>query len=318
MDTKLSPQAPLIVRLLAWANERFPLANAILFFVLYAAALFLGRLTTTAGEVNVRASDFLGFLAIWAFFLMLRVFDEHKDYDLDLLNHPDRVLQSGLVTLGHLKVLGGLAILLQLLVSLYLANGTGLILVFWLICFGWSLLMAVEFFCGEWLEKRLVLYAFSHMIVMPMALVWMAQIGAGDAALPAPILWLAGLSFLSGAAFEVTRKMKAPEDERETIDSYTKVFGTQRAPLVVMFLLISGSVFLGILIQTITPNSPFAPWMAALVASLLPALVALNQFKTSASAQSAKRCEGFVALTMLTGYAMLISAAIVERGVAWV
>ena len=177
--------------------------------------------------------------------------------------------------------------------------------------------MAVEFFCGKWLEKRLVLYAFSHMVVMPMALIWMAQIGAGDARLPLMIAWLAGLSFLSGAAFEVTRKMKAPEDERATIDSYTKAFGTQRTPVVVVGLLVSGSVFLGILILAIAPSLTFAPWLVALIVSLLPALIALYQFRIEASARSAKRCEGFVALAMLAGYGLLIAAAIAERGVSW-
>ena len=117
------------------------------------AGLCVGRGLTTSTAVPMSASDGLGFIAVVSFFLMLRVFDEHKDYELDCLNHPNRVLQSGLISLGHLKVLGGIAILIQLGVSMWLDGGIGPVSTVWFVVVGWSLLMAVEFFCGEWLEK---------------------------------------------------------------------------------------------------------------------------------------------------------------------
>ena len=40
--------------------------------------------------------------AVISFFFRLRVFDELKDYELDLQNHPQRVLQSGRITLRKL------------------------------------------------------------------------------------------------------------------------------------------------------------------------------------------------------------------------
>jgi 4-hydroxybenzoate polyprenyltransferase len=249
---------------------------------------------------------------------MLRVFDEHKDYELDCHNHPERVLQSGVITLGHLKVLGVLAIVVQGGVSFYLADGWGKIPMFWLIAFVWSLLMAAEFFCGEWLEKRLVLYAFSHMVVMPMALIWMVQMGAGETQLSIDVALLAGLSFLSGAAFEVTRKMKAPEDERDTIDSYTKVFGTGRAPFVVLGLLDAGVVLLAVLLHAVFPEGVALWWYALLFATLLPASFALIAFRKAPSAKAANKCEGMVALAMLAGYVILLAAIWVERGVRWV
>ena len=227
------------------------------------------------------------------------------------------MLQSGQITLGHLKVLGVIAVLTQGGVSFYLSGGWDLILMFWLVAFVWSLLMAAEFFCGEWLEKRLVLYAFSHMVVMPMALVWMAQMGAGAMELGSSVGLLAGLSFLSGAAFEVTRKIKAPEDERDTIDSYTKVFGTTRAPIVVLFLLTAGVVFLGLLLGKVFPQGVELWWYGILVATLLPAAMALLRFRKQPSAAAAKKCEGMVALAMLAGYVILLAGIWVERGVTW-
>ena len=156
------------------------------------------------------------------------------------------------------------------------------------------------------------------MVVMPMALVWMAQMGAGEADLSIDITLLAGLSFLSGAAFEVTRKMKAPEDERDTIDSYTKVFGTGRAPFVVLGLLDAGVVLLAVLLHAVFPEGVALWWYALLFATLLPASFALIAFRKAPSAKAAKQCEGMVALAMLAGYVILLAAIWVERGVRWV
>ncbi len=90
------------VRMYAWVQERFPLAQGVLILTMYLASALAGRaMTTPAGEaLALRPFDVLGFLGLWGFFLMLRVFDEHKDYDKDLHNHPDRVLQRGVITLG--------------------------------------------------------------------------------------------------------------------------------------------------------------------------------------------------------------------------
>ena len=39
----LTAESPLSSRLIAWMHERFPLENAVLFVVLYAAAVAFGR-----------------------------------------------------------------------------------------------------------------------------------------------------------------------------------------------------------------------------------------------------------------------------------
>jgi len=313
----LTTDSSLSKRLMAWMHERFPLENAVLFVVLYVAAVAYGRALVTEGPVALGAMDAVCFLAAWSFFLMLRVFDEHKDYELDCQNHPDRVLQSGLITLRHLKVLGVLAIALQIGLSVWRDGGLGPITLVWAVVMTWSALMAVEFFCGEWLEKRLVLYALSHMLVMPMALVWMAQMGAGSADLPVEVGALAGLSFLSGAAFEVTRKLRAPDDERDTVDSYTKVLGTTAAPVVVMVLLAAGTAVLALLLGVLSPGGVHPAWYGVLAAAMLPALWALQGFRSAPSAKAAKTCEGMVALCMLAGYVVLLVAIGLTRGFGW-
>ncbi len=301
----------------AWMKERFPPDQWVMFFVLYGTAALIGRALVTEGSVVLGLPDLWGFLASWCFFLMLRVFDEHKDFDLDLVNHPERVLQSGRISLGHLKVLGGLAIGAQAAVSFGLDGGWGPISGSWIITFVWSSLMAVEFFIGSWLEKRLVLYAFSHMLVMPMALVWLAQMGAQTTELPLAIGMLAALSFLSGASFEVTRKAKGIEEERETIQSYSQILGRRGAAAAVLGFLLGATALLWTLLAGLLEGGMSGLWIGLVcVLPLVPA-ASLFLYLTQPTAAARKRNEMAVGAAMLGQYGLLVAAVVIERGIVW-
>lgn len=298
-------------------NERFPPAHGVLFFVMYATALLFGRFLAREGELTVSIVDVVAFVGPWSFFLMLRVFDEHKDYELDLQNHPERVLQSGRVTLGHLKVLGVFAIAAQAGVSLLLDGGVGPITMAWIVVIVWSSLMAKEFFVGEWLEKRLVLYALSHMVVMPMALVWMATMGAGDMPLTADVGLLAALSFLSGAAFEVTRKTKGPDEERDTIQSYSQVWGARGAAGIISALLV-GQAWFEVLLLRLVLGAPHWGWYVGLAATFVLPVYAVATYIKEPSTKGRELNEGGVSMAMLAAYVLLLAALVVIRGVAWI
>ncbi len=315
----LNAQSPLPRRLAAWAAERFPVANALLFLLLYTAALLLGQRLTSgpADALHLDVRDVAGFFAIWSFFLLLRVFDEHKDFEQDSANHPDRVLQRGLVTLGHLRVLGALSVALMAGVSLWYDGGVGPVTMTWFAVMIWSALMAKEFFVGAWLEQRLVLYATSHMLVMPLAAWWMAQMGAGGQPLPATVSYFAALAFASGAAFEVTRKLYAPEDEREEIDSYSKILGVRWAAITVIAFLAAGLAVEGGLLRELHGGELRWGWFAALAVGFAVPFASLNAFAASPSSSGQKRNEGMVAVSMLVGYGVLIAALIAEGGITW-
>ena len=221
----LTLNAPLSRRLRSWAAERFPVANTVMVLVVYVSVLLAGRALAGPGRLWLSAADGAGFVGVWGYFLMLRVFDEHKDYAADVRNHPERVLQRGLVTLGHLKVVGAVAVGLQ--VVSVLVVGSGAVAVLWALALGWSLLMLKEFFVGGWLERHFLLYAASHMVAMPLAFLWVAQIGAGERDLGAGVLWLAAAGFLLGALLEIARKVRAPEEERSGVMTYTKALGVR-------------------------------------------------------------------------------------------
>ena len=310
----LTQNSPFYQRLLAWIHERFPIPNALLFFILYLLAAFMGHFTQTQAAIVVSLQDLLGCGITWSFFLLLRIFDEHKDYQLDLQNHPERVLQRGLITLKQLKILAILVLLLQGVWCVYLDQGFAAVTQAWLLLLLWTLLMTVEFFCGEWLSQRLTLYAFSHMLVMPLILWWLMQMGQPGAAMSGLFVLIAALAFSGGFTFEVTRKTRGPEEERTTVDSYSQRFGTTGAGVVVLILLTFMFVLQLVLLHKLT-LTPF--WIGYLIVGLffLAGLWSLFSFIRAPSKKGRSMNEAIVGVVMLGGNGVIIAAMLLARGI---
>nr|WP_298172111.1 hypothetical protein [uncultured Pseudomonas sp.] len=308
----LSHAAPLHSRFLAWINERFPFANALLFFILYLTTAALVQ-AARGGPLQLGPVDGLACLATWSFFLLLRVLDEHKDYQLDCHNHPQRVLQSGLITLDHLKVAGLLAVTAQLALSLWLDRGIGQATYAWLALLAWTLLMAKEFFVGAWLNRHLTWYAVSHMLVMPLLVYWLANLAQPGVRLGDELLAMMLLAFVSGFCFEITRKTKGPEEERSSIESYSRIFGTAGSALVVMLLVSAMLANQLWLIRLLAGELP--TWSLSVLGGFyLLALWQIGRFLRAPNAKARGHNEAVVALTMLAGYAVLIAVAAQTHG----
>jgi len=214
-----------------------------------------------------------------------------------------------------------ISIAAQLLFSIHLDNYTlGSATISWLIMFGYLCLMGVEFFCGEWLEKRLTLYAFSHMMIMPLIVLWLANIAtpSGDISnVLTPSLYLMMLlAFVSGFCFEIARKTRGPEEERETIDSYSKIFGTKGSAYVVIGL-ITGMLLsqAGLLVILEVEHS----WVygIALLGTYLLAIKQVFSFISAPTLKGREKNEAMIGVNMLIGYLVIIIAVLVNNGIAW-
>ena len=319
MSTSASMNDALSSRIFAWMDERFPFKNALLFFILYLTSAVVAR-STLDGEVQVSLVDVLACIVTWSLFLVIRIFDEHKDYALDVVNHPQRVLQSGLITLKHLKVLGAVAVVVQLVFSLY-SDGFafGGATISYLIMFTYLCLMGAEFFCGEWLEKRLTLYAFSHMLIMPLIVFWLANLAVPNAVLNESLMVMMLLAFISGFCFEITRKTKGIEEERDTVDSYSRIFGTKGSAYIVMLLVSMMLLSQGALLFVLDVN--YIGWLLIpLILMYGVAIRQVNRFIANSTIEGREKNEAAVAVNMLIGYLVIIIAVLVNNGMtgSWV
>ncbi len=229
MEQKLSA----FQKYIKWSNERFPLAGVILYSgSLFYVSYFFGRIFNGSSSPSILESS-PGFAVIFLVLLHIRIFDEHKDYDKDLLAYPERVLSKGLITLKDLRILLYITVGLEIGFSLYLGMTQS---VLWLIIMAWSLLMFVEFFVPEFLNRRMGLYLLTHQLIVPLVLIYgfsicydLSAVNSGDS--------LSILLFLSGSmcatiTYEIARKTWSSDRENENADSYTKVWGIGKSIIV--------------------------------------------------------------------------------------
>jgi 4-hydroxybenzoate polyprenyltransferase len=285
----------------AYLQERFAPVNMGLFVVLFG---------TVRGVAGVAGGQFrpggwalaaLGALATVSFFFRLRVFDEEKDFALDALYHPQRVLQTGRITLPQLRTLAWAGAALE--AGWSAAHGPDTFLL-WAVALAYSLLMRAEFGVGRWLRARLVVYALSHMLIMPLVIWWIFS-----AYLPGlvegkylPLLWL--LSLLGGFSFELARKLHAPAAERAGVDSYSQALGYKPALVLTVAVLLAGGAVQALLLRTLHAR----PAAYAVLAGLLAAGLALYTVAARHPRESRLRqAEKVVSLVMLTSYLAVLA-----------
>lgn len=219
--TSLTAESPAIQRLWAYLLERFPpVAYTLLVVLFYGSAMLV-------------ASALQGAEAKWAWqppivillvFFHLRVFDEHKDAEEDMEAHPERILSRGIVDLLFLRKAALIAILLQAGLS---ASLGGHAFAWWAACFGFSVLMFVEFGVGEWLRKHMMVYAISHNPITPLlALFAWASTGL---AYPDHFSWYLASTAAGALGFEIGRKIRLPQEEQEGVSTYSKAIGRPAA-----------------------------------------------------------------------------------------
>ena len=286
----------------AYLRERFPPVNVMLFAILFLTVYSISRLSPEGHSLDI--GRWVGVLAVISFFFRLRVFDEIKDYELDALNHPQRVLQSGRVTLRQLKAVALVGTAVELVWSVGMGSG---VLVAWLTAVGYSLLMRYEFFVGDWLRKRLLIYAISHMLVMPLIIAWVWL--AFRDTFSSSFFLLAALSLLAGFSFEIARKIHAPAAERATVDSYSKTVGYRFAIGLVLVLLLAGTAVQWQLLRDVSARS----WaFVVLSLSYLVTLVVYLRNLMRPQEKALRKAELGVSLFMLISYISIIVEANVK------
>ena len=289
-------------RLLAYAAERFPLA-AYLPMILLATAAAIGYSRVARGAPGFAPLGvFLtaSFTLLAAFFA-LRVADEHKDADVDRVSRPELPVPRGLVTLRELRVAASILGVLALVVNVALASALLLPLAGIAL---WLTLMTREFFAREWLRGQPAVYLASHMVIMPLLLLYATATDWLTAGAGAPrSLWLfLAATYATGLVLEIGRKIRAPGEERPGVETYTASWGASRA---VSAWLASVAASAALIAATaITVRSTWTPIAAALIAVAV-AMTALRFVRAEPAQRKGKQIELASAVWTLAAYALL-------------
>jgi hypothetical protein len=251
-----------------YTNERFPLIPAlILAMVVYYASYFWGGFIVHDNPIEPLKS-IAGFFVIFLIMFHIRIFDEHKDYERDIVAYPERLLSRGIVTLKDLRKLLAFILVLEAVLSIYLGIAQ---FVIWLAIFVYTVLMLKDFFIPEFLDRHMGLYILSHQISVPMMLSLGFSQRSPQLDNPMPLLLLFTAAMLASITFEISRKIWPEEREHELADSYSKSWGRGHAVIINQIIAITSTclmtyVYLSTgrgLIPTIVQSSLFMLFLAA-------------------------------------------------------
>ncbi len=214
-------------RLWTYQAERFPLARTVPLLAVFAAAGINVSALLAGRDLPGPAAYVTGFVLAFFLFFQMRAADEVKDIEDDRRFRPERPIPRGLVSL---RLIVGLA-----LAAIPLAAATAFAWhppLLWLLALAWAwlVLMTAEFGAPAWLKARPVLYLVSHMAILPLIDLLLTGVEwvPGGGASPALGLFLA-LSFVNGCVLEIGRKCWAPSNEREGVETYSRLWGPRRA-----------------------------------------------------------------------------------------
>lgn len=162
------------------------------------------------------------------FFFRMRLFDEIKDYQTDLRVNPSRPLPRGLLTIGQLKKM----IVVSMVLEGLLASSLGrLTLVGYVTGLCFSLLMYNEFFLSDFLSDKLTTYAVSHTFVSVILgmIISVGLVGYHSQLLSASSWGYFLTNWALFNLFEFARKSFAVTEERKGVPTYSNLFGINGA-----------------------------------------------------------------------------------------
>ena len=314
-NATLTLESPFTQRLSAYVAERFPLPNHICMVIIYFLAnQFLAQVLGQPGQpLRIGWFTLLGTLFLFCIFFHLRVFDEHKDYVDDCRHYPDRILSRSLITLRHLKILCALALVIELICA-GVSGWPAVVAVVATIFFSWVMLH--EFFVSRWLRAHFIIYAISHMLIMPMMTATIFSFTMKRPFWEAPwLFWAyAAADFFAFANWEISRKIRLPEDELEGVSSYSKEFGMFTAGYVVLALRILNTI-LAWIVGIYLKLGTF--YYAGLLVLFVITLIGLYRFRTNPTRKTAKNLEAYGGGYIILFYFILAAELFRTHGVTF-
>ncbi|KYG67443.1 manganese transporter permease [Bdellovibrio bacteriovorus] len=238
---------------------------------------------------------FLTFILLLSFFFRMRLFDEIKDYEVDLKINPTRPLARGILSVIQVKKALLLLIIFELILAAFVGGWNSFIVHG--LAIGYSLLMYEEFFIGDFLRPHLTTYAvthtFSSFLLAISAGVAMTGISITDFHADIYIFFLMNWAFFN--LFEFARKTFAVSEERPGVLSYSNIFGRTGA-----WLLSTSQAAIGIILVSSAKIEPLV------IAAFVLYLAASSLYLIQGNAKAAKIFRNSSAAYLLVHYIIVI------------
>lgn len=192
------------------------------------------------------------FIIIFMFFFQLRITDEFKDYEEDLKYRSYRPVQRGVISLKTLRKIGIATVIVQIILA-HVINPK--LIYFMLLVWIYMFLMTKEFFIKNWLTERILIYAFSHVVIMIFITLVIVK-GTGyilqnhfletlylslkkyEKNIFIGLIPLFALNYLNGIVLEIGRKTRRADEEEHGVQTYSKLWGRKKAVVILSLLFI--------------------------------------------------------------------------------
>ena len=246
-----------------YLNERFPLGKNsffVLIFTLsgyiYTSLLYNSKimyLFTNGVKIGIFQYKIIAlFIIIFMFFFQLRITDEFKDYEEDLKYRAYRPVQRGIISLKTLGKTGIVTVIIQIMLA-HVINPK--LIYFMLLVWIYMFLMTKEFFIKNWLTERILIYAFSHVVIMIFITLVIVR-GTGyilqdhfletlylsleryEKNIFIGLIPLFTLNYLNGIVLEIGRKTRRADEEEHGVQTYSKLWGRKKAVVVLSLLFV--------------------------------------------------------------------------------
>ena len=197
------------------------------------------------------------FIIIFMFFFQLRITDEFKDYEEDLKYRPYRPVQRGIISLKALGKIGISTVIIQIILA-HVINPK--LIYFMLLVWIYMFLMTKEFFIKNWLTERILIYAFSHVVIMIFITLVIVK-GTGyilqdhfsetlylllekyEKNIFVGLIPLFALNYLNGIVLEIGRKTRKANEEEHGVQTYSKLWGRKKVVFILCILYVIEYIF---------------------------------------------------------------------------
>lgn len=225
----------MLSRLGIYFKEMYPIIPRFILAIIYFYEIyFVLLLNVGIVKFEIGMQEWVGTFTIFAFLMILRIADDFKDYELDKRLFPERALPSGRVTKRDLSIALAGIVIVSMLLNVVFMNNIG----WFLFLYIYGTLMALWFFQKNKIQSSLPLALVTHNPVMMVLNVYIITFVCYKYQLPLlswPTILLAFTMYFPSLIWEISRKIRAPQDETEYV-TYSKIFTYQKATRFVQIL----------------------------------------------------------------------------------